>query len=69
MVTNQGRPVFIGPILHRTVDSNRNSNGWFMRTALQIIEVLSKNNLPNSHRTKPSSFYAAFELQKNDLHG
>ena len=49
-----------------TVDSNRNSNGWFMRTALQIIEVRAKNNLSNSRRTKPSSFCAAFEPQKND---
>ena len=66
-VTNRGQPAFIRPILHRTVDSNRNSNGWFMRTALQIIEVRSKNNPPNSRRTKPSLFYAVFEPQKNDL--
>ena len=38
-----------------------------MKTELQMIEVRSKNNLPNSRRTKPSSFYAAFEPQKNDL--
>ena len=33
-----------------------NSNGWFMRTKLQIhvIEVRSITNLPNSRRTKPS---------------
>ena len=66
MGTNRGRSAFIGPILHSTVDSNRNSNGWFMRIALQIIEVRSKNNLPNSRRTKPSSSYAAFQPQKND---
>ena len=66
MVTNRGRPAFIGPILHGTVDSNRNSNGWFMRTALQIIEVRSKNNLPNSRRTRPSWSYAVFQPQKND---
>ena len=37
-----------------------------MRTALQIIEVRSKNNLPNSRRTRPSSSYAAFQPQQND---
>ena len=48
-VTNQGRgrPA-IGPILHDTVDGCRNSNGWFMRTILQTIDVRSKNNLVNS---------------------
>ena len=31
----------------------RSSNGWFMGTELQIIEVRSIDNLPNSCRTKP----------------
>ena len=62
----EGGPAFIGPILHGTVDSNRNSNGWFMRTALQIIKVRSKNNQPNSRRTRPSSSYATFQPQENN---
>ena len=34
-----------------------------MRNALQIIE---ENNLPDSHRTKPTLSYATFQPQKNN---
>ena len=55
LYSNQGwgRYMNIGQVPHGAVNS---LNCWFMRTSLQnlIIEVRSKNNLPNSHRTNPS---------------
>ena len=41
--------------MHPCVDALEkcSSNGWFMRTNLQIIDVRLISNLPNSRRTKP----------------
>ena len=52
-VANRGWLLFKGgrhirPMLHDAVTSNRSSNRCFMRTALQVFEVQSKNNLPKA---------------------
>jgi hypothetical protein len=45
------------------------SNCGFMRIELQIVEVRSISNLPNSRRTKPSLPYAAFQHKRTIVHG
>ena len=47
-----------------TAPKTRTSNGWLMRTEVQIFKVRSINNLPNSCRTKP---HAMFQHKKTVL--
>ena len=40
-------------ILHGATHNNSTTEDWFMRAALQIMEIWSKKKLPHNRRTKP----------------